>query len=40
MEINTWTVNDLALMKKLQEFQVHGVITNFPDRVKKLQREV
>lgn len=40
IEINTWTVNDLALMKKLQELQVHGVITNFPDRVKKLQREV
>lgn len=39
IEINTWTVNDLALMKKLQGLQVHGVITNFPDRVKKLEME-
>lgn len=38
VEINTWTVNDIGLMKKMQELKVHGVITNFPDRVKKLQK--
>lgn len=39
VEINTWTVNDLALLKKMQTLQIHGVITNFPDRVKALQKE-
>lgn len=34
VEINTWTINDLALIKKMQILGVHGVITNFPDRVK------
>ena len=33
--INTWTINNVALIKKMQTLGVHGVITNFPDRVEK-----
>ncbi|MGN8631726.1 glycerophosphodiester phosphodiesterase [Blautia sp. HCP3S3_G3] len=29
--INTWTVNDEELMKKLIRLGVHGIITNYPD---------
>jgi len=34
-KINVWTVDDNATMKKLMDLGVDGIITNYPDRVKK-----
>ncbi|MBA5850536.1 glycerophosphodiester phosphodiesterase [Clostridium sp. cel8] len=36
ISINTYTVNDKANMKKLMEFGVDGIITNYPNIFKKL----
>lgn len=36
IEINTYTVNDEQTMKKLIELGIHGIITNFPDKLGKL----
>ncbi len=32
-KIYTWTVNDVEAIKKMQEYGVDGIITNYPDRV-------
>ncbi|NJB36731.1 glycerophosphodiester phosphodiesterase [Croceivirga sp. JEA036] len=32
-KVFTWTVNEPAAIKKMQEFGVDGIITNYPDRV-------
>ncbi|TKD63641.1 glycerophosphodiester phosphodiesterase [Flavobacterium sp. ASW18X] len=32
-KVLTWTVNEPAAIKKMQEFGVDGIITNYPDRV-------
>ncbi|MFA6681500.1 MAG: glycerophosphodiester phosphodiesterase [Sphaerochaeta sp.] len=32
--VNVWTVNDMALLKRVINFGVDGIITNFPDMVK------
>lgn len=36
--INAWTVNKQVDMKRLTALAFHGVITNFPDRMKKVQK--
>lgn len=32
--INTWTVNDESTMKKFLKYNVDGIITNYPDKLK------
>jgi glycerophosphoryl diester phosphodiesterase len=36
MQLIPWTVNDAAMMKKLQSWGVDGIITDYPDRAKGL----
>jgi glycerophosphoryl diester phosphodiesterase len=36
IKINTYTVNEEAHMKRLIELQVDGIITNYPDKLKKI----
>lgn len=37
--ISTWTVNDYEDMKKMNELVLFAIITDFPDRLKALQKE-
>jgi len=32
-EIYPWTVNDIKAIKRMQTYQVHGIITDYPDRL-------
>ena len=34
--VNVWTVNKKELMKQLNNWNVDGIFTNFPDRAKEL----
>lgn len=36
IKINTYTVNEETHMKKLIELGIDGIITNYPDRLKKI----
>lgn len=36
IKLITWTVNEIADMKKMIEMGVKGIITDYPDRLKKL----
>jgi glycerophosphoryl diester phosphodiesterase len=36
IKLITWTVNEIADMKKMMEMGVKGIITDYPDRLKKL----
>jgi glycerophosphoryl diester phosphodiesterase len=36
MQVIPWTVNDVAIMKKLQSWGVDGIITDYPDRARGL----
>lgn len=36
VEINVYTVNDEKDMNRMIEFGVHGIITNYPDRLNKI----
>jgi glycerophosphoryl diester phosphodiesterase len=38
IEVNVWTVNDEAAMKRFLQFKVHGIITNYPDKLKKIMK--
>ncbi len=39
-EVNVWTVNTKALMKKLIKRKANGIITNYPDKLKKVIKEL
>lgn len=39
IQINVWTVNDEAAMKLLMEAQIHGIITDYPQRLILLQQK-
>ena len=34
--VNVWTVNKKELMEQLNNWNVDGIFTNFPDRAKEL----
>jgi glycerophosphoryl diester phosphodiesterase len=34
--INSWTVNDEKYMRLLAKLSIDGIITNYPDRLKKV----
>ena len=40
LDINVWTVNKMEYMKSCVEMGVHAIITNYPDRAKKVIREM
>lgn len=40
LKINVWTVNDEASIKRLIEWGVDGIISNYPDKVKKISCEL
>lgn len=39
MDVNVWTVNDTATMTRLLDWDVDGIITNYPDVLKNLLHE-
>lgn len=39
-KVNIWTVNTSALMKKLIKRKVDGIITNYPDKLKRVIKEI
>lgn len=39
MKVIPWTINEIADMKRLQRMGIDGLITDYPDRFQKLQRE-
>ena len=36
IQLHVWTINDVDTMKKLLDIGVHGIITDYPDRLRKL----
>ena len=36
IDINVWTVNEEAYMKMAEQWGVHAIITNYPDKARKL----
>jgi glycerophosphoryl diester phosphodiesterase len=38
--INTWTVNEEKYMRRLIEHKIDGIITNYPDRLKRVIEEM
>ncbi len=38
IQINVWTVNDVAAMKLLMEAHIHGIITDYPQKLIPLQQ--
>lgn len=36
--VNVWTVNDESVMKEMLDYQVNGIITNFPNKLNKLMK--
>lgn len=37
--INTFTVNDIDYMRYFRDLDIHGIITNYPDKLKKVIEE-
>jgi glycerophosphoryl diester phosphodiesterase len=37
--INTYTVNDEKTMRRFLDYKVDGIITNYPDKLKKIMEE-
>ena len=37
LQINTWTVNEVEDLKKVNALGLHGIITDYPDRLREIQ---